>query len=320
MTDPLSSFLARAGLTLSHTGTRIVPLSLATRVAVPIADVVAAIVADKRDVARRNYAHVLGRALDDPLVERTARDCFRHFGRYAAEVIHVQGWGSDSLLDRLEVRGGKHFAEAEAHGRGVLFVSGHMGSTEVGAAMAHLRGYQITSVAERIHPDWLMEYMIATRKRMGITLLPASRSGVSLLRALRRGGMVAFVVDAGVKGVPSVPVTFFSRDTLFPEGPARLARLSGAPLVFGVTVRLPGGRYRAYVCPPVVSQRNHEADADVREMTQRLATMFEGLVRRHPAQWYAFREMWPGYSVFASPRSRSSHSVMRSSKPRLPGR
>lgn len=293
MPDPVSAFLARAWLTFSHTGTRIIPLSLATRISLPIADAVAAIVESKRETARRNYAHVLGRSMDDPLVERTARDCFRHFGRYVAEVIHVQGWSSDSLLDRLEVEGGEHFGQAEAHGRGIIFVSGHMGSTEVGAAMALLRGYKITSVAERIRPAWLMEYMLLTRQRMGVTLLPASRTGISLLRTLRRGGMAAFVVDAGVKGVPSVPVTFFGRETLFPEGPARLARLAGAPLVFGVTVRLPRGRYRAYVCPPIVPDRARQSDADVREMTQRLATLFEGIVRRYPSQWYAFREMWP---------------------------
>lgn len=293
MTDLASRTLARFTMSLSRTGTRVVPLSLATALATPIGDAVGALAEKPRRIAERNYAHVLQLPIDDPLVVRTARGCFRHFGRYVAEVIHVQGWGTDNVLDRLEVRGGEHFDEAEAVGRGTIFVTGHMGSTEVGAAMALLRGYKITSVTERIHPDWLHEYMYASRKRMGITLLPASGAGISLLRTLRKGGMVAFVVDAGIDRGGSVPVTFFGRETLFPEGPARLARLSGAPLIFAVTVRLPGDRYRAYVFPPLVPERERDADHDARDLTQRLATMFEGVVRRHPSQWYAFREMWP---------------------------
>lgn len=288
-----SRTIARACMGLSRTGTRIIPLSFATTFAASIVEGLGAILDRNRHIAMQNFAHVLNRPIDDPLVARTARSCFRHFGRYAAEIIHVQGWGTDNVMDRLEVVGGEHFDAAEAEGHGLIFVTGHMGATEVGAAMALLRGYRITSVTERIKPDWLHEYMYTSRERMGITLLPAGGAGISLLRTLRRGGMVAFVVDAGIERGGAVPVTFFGRQTLFPEGPARLARLSGAPLVFGTTVRLPGNRYRAYVHPPLIPERDRDADTDVRDLTQRLATMFEGVVRRHPAQWYAFREMWP---------------------------
>jgi len=287
-----STALARFCLGLSREGTRIVPLSLANKLSMPIADLVGELVESKREIAIQNYAHVLGRPAYDPLVQRTVRECFRQFGRYVAEIIHVQGWGTENVLDRLEVVGAEHFDAAESHGRGIVFVSGHMGATEIAAAMAVLRGYRITSVTETIRPEWLMEYMVRSRERMGIALLSAGGSGVSLLRTLRRGGMAAFIIDAGIDRGGAVPVTFFGRETLFPDGPARIARLAGAPLVFGSAVRLPRGKYRAYVYPPLIPDRDADADADARRLTQSLATTFEGMVRRYPSQWYAFREMW----------------------------
>jgi KDO2-lipid IV(A) lauroyltransferase len=292
-----ASPLARFCLALSRNGSRVVPLSLATQLSLPFGDLFGELLESKRETAVRNFAHVLGRPPDDPLVQRTARECFRQFSRYVAEIIHVQGWGTQNVLDRLEVEGAEHFDEAEAHGRGIIFVSGHMGSTEVAAAMAVLRGYRITSVAEAMKPDWLMEYLVLSRQRMGIDLLPANRSGVALLRALRRGGMAAFVIDAGIDRGGAVPVTFFGRETLFPDGPARLARLSGAPLVFGAAVRLPRGRYRAFVFPPVFPDREADPNADALRLTQSLATTLEGLVRRYPSQWYAFRDVWPAQGV-----------------------
>ena len=289
----LTSLAAKLTLALSHTGSRIVPLSLANAFAEPIGELVGVAWSIKMETAKRNYAHILGLPVDHPKVATTARDCFRHFGRYTMETIAVQGWGTDTVLDLLEVVGGENFAEAESDGRGVIFVSGHMGATEVAAAMAVVRGYKITTVVEEMRPQWLFEYLTTSRKQMGITLLPAGRSGVSLLRTLRRGGMAAFVIDAGLARGGAVTVDFFGRPTLFPDGPARLARLSGAPLVFGTCVRLPGGRYRCYVFPPVIANRRANADADAREVTQELARTFEGMVRRYPSQWYAFREMWP---------------------------
>ena len=288
-----SSALASLTLALSRNGSRIIPLSLATQLSLPFGDLFTVMLASKRETAIRNFSHVLGRRPDDPVVQRTARECFRQFSRYVAETIHVQGWGTQNVVDRLDIEGAEHFDEAETHGRGIVFVSGHMGSTEVAAAMAVLRGYCISSVADPMKPDWLMEYLVLSRQRMGIDLLPANRSGVSLLRVLRRGGMAAFVIDAGIDRSAAVPVTFFGRETLFPDGPARLARLSGAPLVFGTAVRLPRGRYRAFVFPPLLPDGEADPSADARRLTQSLATTLESLVRRYPAQWYAFREVWP---------------------------
>ncbi len=139
---------------------------------------------------------------------------------------------------------------------------------------------------------WLTDWLILSRKRMGVTLLPVERAGVSLIRALKRGGMVGMIADVGLdRG--GLPATFFGRQTLFPDWPARLARVTGAPVVFGMVARRPHGRYVAHICPPLFSDRTADAETDVPALTQKIATILEGFVRRYPSQWYAFREMWP---------------------------
>jgi len=280
------------GYLLNRAAAPLVPFALSRAVALPWGDFAYRIWDRPREAALRNYAHVLGRSIDDPITEGVARDCFRHFALYIAEMLHVQGWDTHTVLDRLEIEGEEHFDEAEKSGRGIIFVSAHMGSAEIAAAVAVLRGYKITAVTERLHPPFVMDWAVACRARMGITLLPVERAGIRLLRALRRKEMVAFVIDAGVERGGGVTVTFFGRETVFPVGPARLARLSRAPIVFAVAARLPGGRFRAHIEPPLLSDRSLEAADDARCLTQRLAGMFERYVRRYPGQWYAFREMW----------------------------
>jgi len=281
------------GYVLNRSGALLIPFGLARAVALPWGDLAYTLWKRPRQAALRNYAHVLGRGTDDPIVERTARACFRHFALYIAEMLHVQGWDGDTVLERLEIEGAENFDEAERLDRGIIFVSAHMGSAEIAAAVAVLRGYKITAVTEHLRPQFVMDWAVACRERMGITLLPVERAGIRLLRSLRRKEMVAFVIDAGVERGGGIPVTFFSRETVFPEGPARLARLSGAPIVFAIAARLPGGRFRVHVEPPLLSDRDLEAAEDARCLTQRLAAMFERYVRRYPGQWYAFREMWP---------------------------
>lgn len=268
------------------------PLSVAAKVSDRVTSVVPGLWPGKADVVRRNYATVLATTPDDPRVERLARECFRQFGLYVTEMMHVQGWDTHHVMSRLTVTGAHNFDEAQEPGRGVIFVSGHMGSAEIAASIAMLGGWRITSVTEEIGPGWLMDWAVEARRRMGITLLPADHSGIRLLRSLRHGEMVAFVVDVGVDGYEGVPVEFFGRPTTFPAGPARLARLSGAPIVFGAATREPGGRYHARIETPLFSDRARDAEDDVRTLTQQVASLFEEHVRRRPEQWYAFREIW----------------------------
>lgn len=279
------------GYVLNRAAAPLVPFGLARRVAVPWGDFAYAHWKRPRDAALRNYAHVLGRPLDDPLVQRAARDCFRHFALYIAEMLHVQGWDTNTVLDRLEIEGEEHFEEAEEHGKGAIFVSAHMGSAEVAASVAVLQGYRITAVTETLHPPFVMDWAVACRAAVGITLLPVGRAGISMLRALRRNEMVAFVIDAGTERGGGVPVMFFGRETVFPDGPARLSRLSGAPIVFAMAARLSRGRFRAHIEPPLLSDRSLSPEDDARCLTQRLASSFERYVRQYPGQWYAFREM-----------------------------
>jgi len=82
----------------NKSGIPLVPLDLVYAFAVPIAEMFYYALADKREAVRRNYARITGRDEHDPVVERMTRQCFRHFGRYVAEFIHVQSWDHDAFF------------------------------------------------------------------------------------------------------------------------------------------------------------------------------------------------------------------------------
>ncbi len=286
------SLASRVLYQINRRGAGLFPFEFAQMLAIPPADAVCALWPSKRRIAAENFAQVTGLPADDPQVERLVRACFRHFGRYFAEALHLRSWDTDTVLDRVTVDGEENFALAADHGRGIVFVSGHMGSTEIAASLAVLRGYQIRAVTEELSAGWFMDWIVRTREAMGITLVSSEGAGLGLIRTLRRGGMVAMVIDAGVDRADSIAVQFFGRPALFPSGPARLARLTDAALVFGLAVRRPGGLFKAYICPPLLPDRDLPPADDIERMTQELARTFEGFVRRYPAQWYAFRRIW----------------------------
>src|SRR3970040_846715 len=179
---------------------QLVPLSFGYWLSVPISDIFYLLCRRKRETAMRNHARIIGRRPNDPVVERMAHRALRDFGRHIVELLSVQGWSLEVMRDRIDIEGDEHFEEAMAHGKGIIFTGAHLGSIEVASTLVLLKGFQISSVAEKLNPRMLMDWLTACRAQMGVELLPATGSGMTLVRRLRRGEMVALVVDMGVAG------------------------------------------------------------------------------------------------------------------------
>jgi phosphatidylinositol dimannoside acyltransferase len=94
-------------------------------------------------------------------------------------------------------------------------------------------------------------------------------------------------IDRVPTGMRARPVTLFGRPGGIPEGPLRLARLTGAPIIPVFSSRTGHRRYAVYVRQPVFVSRA----ADDRELTaaaQCLADAFGAFVSAHPTQWFPF--------------------------------
>src|SRR5262249_49841509 len=85
-----------------------------------------------------------------------------------------------------------------------------------------------------------------------------------------------------------VMVDLFGRKTPMPAGPAVLGMRTGALVLTGYTVRLPGGRFKAVVEPAL----DPHAFPSSAEFSQAIAARLERQVRDHLDQWCIFRPIW----------------------------
>ena len=106
-------------------------------------------------------------------------------------------------------------------------------------------------------------------------------SSLEIVAALRRGEMVAMLVDRWGGG-DGVSAKFFGVDRLFPRGPFILSRATGAPVVPAFVVR-DGNTYRGVVDPPFVVE-----GVDDEPYARRVSEALERMIRNFPDQWYNF--------------------------------
>jgi len=261
------------------------------RVAPPVVGVVAcALAGDRRRFVRDNLRRVQG----PRGVLRDTVDVARTFANYASCLAEVLG--ADATRERLPeavVRGELHLIDALADGRGLLFATAHTAGWEtVGPLLSRDHGLRVM-IAERPERDSRARVIQdGAREAQGLLVAHVGDdplSALPLARHLRDGGAVALQIDRSPPRQRARDVALFGSPARIPEGPLRLAALTGAPLLPVFAARTGHRRYVVQLEPPLRVPRAASA-AEMDAAAQSLASSLERFVRAQPTQWFHFRD------------------------------
>ena len=251
--------------------------------------VVARVNRKKRAVVRRNIARVVTRD-----VEATVDEAFRSYARYWVEALRLPKPGSDEIRKRTTVEGLDKLAQHLDGGRGVIFVSPHLGNYDTAGAWVASNGWKVIAVAEELAPRELFELFSEMRASVGVEILPVGRgsSARALLNGLRNGAVVGLIADRDISG-SGIEVEFFGEKTMVPTGPAVLALRTGAPIGVGALFHRPRGRFHGVVLDPIEVEAARSDPDKIRHVTEQIVAKMEELIRREPGQWHLFQPNWP---------------------------
>jgi KDO2-lipid IV(A) lauroyltransferase len=188
---------------------------------------------------------------------------------------------------------------AEARGRGAVFLTPHLGAFEVTAqAYAERWGARCpaTVLYRPARKAWLRELVDGARARPGLKPVPAGLAGVrAMMRALARGEFVGLLPDQVPPAGMGVWAPFFGKPAYTMTLAARLARLSGAPVMLMRCERLPRGRgYAIHVSR--MSEALPDATAQPLECASAINRAMEALILECPGQY-----LW-AYDRYKAPR------------------
>ena len=218
----------------------------------------------------------------------TVRRMFHDLGASTFELGWLANLNADTLKETTEIHGAEHIEEALAAGRGMLIFTGHCGNWEWLAATVSLLGHPLTILQrDRDEPDF-NRIILQLHERFGMrTIGRGSTAGaLEMFRALRDGGLLAFLIDQNIRA-ESVKVPFFGKPALTPIGPAKLAVRAEAPVMICFIERS-GGKQIVHFEKAIATTR----DADPVEITARLTAAIEAHIRRVPEQWVWFHPRW----------------------------
>lgn len=242
----------------------------------------------RRHVVRVNLSLAFPE-LDEAARERLVDRHFRDLGIGVFETA-LAWFAPDWRLRGLgEVHGLEHLDAAQADGRGVLLLTGHFTTLEIGARFLCLAQRPFHAMY-RPYANPVMDYLMHgwRERRSGLPALPRDDLR-QIVRALRNGRAVWYAPDQALDMRLSVIAPFMGAPARSLTATSRLAQMGRARVVPYFPERI-GGRYVIRFLPALDEFPGDDELADATRINQ----LIEQGVRQAPSQYFWIHKRYKG--------------------------
>ena len=269
------------------------PHSMALTIGKMLGRITYLIAGQRRRIARRN----IELCFPELSMEEHGRLAKAHFEALGMSVIEMGlgRWARDEqLVEQTELEGFEYLRKATASGKGVILLSAHFTTLEISGRVLRLNCPPFDAVYRKDRSDFITEILRSGRERSADATIE-KRDIKEMIRSLRRGRPVWYAPDQSYNGKGAEVVEFFGIPTMHTTATSAIARLGDAVVLPYFPQRLPDGRYRLRVLPPL---DNFPSDDPVRD-AKAYVRVLEEHIRSCPEQYFwvhrKFKNLPVGY-------------------------
>jgi Kdo2-lipid IVA lauroyltransferase/acyltransferase len=244
--------------------------------------------------------HVGRRNLDLAFPARSAREkkkilrgLYINLGRQLAEFCLFPRYTKENVARVAVYEGFQNFAEAEARGKGVVFLTAHLGGWEVASFAHSLYGHPMNIVMRPLDNPYVDALVDRYRTLHGNRTFPKQDFARGLLSTLRQGETVGILMDTNMTPPQGAFVDFFGIPACTATGLARVAVHTEAAVVpaFGVWDKHLG-KYKICFEPALKLLSTGDDEADALANTALFTKVIETYATKYPDQWLWVHRRW----------------------------
>lgn len=225
-------------------------------------------------------------------IRSLAKNTFRMLGKNAGDILRSSRVKDLPGLERFLVTHGlENYNAAHAKGKGVIFLTCHLGAFDLQITNMAMRGLNPNIIGTPLKDKRLNDLLWNYRNLHGAIPIARGKETFRMIKVLKSGGSVALLIDQDTR-VKSVFVDFFGLEAATPAGATILALKTGAAVVPTYIYLGDDNLQHMHILPEIDMTVTGDEDKDVVFNTQVLTNFIEEKIREHPDQWVWMHERW----------------------------
>ncbi len=182
--------------------------------------------------------------------DRIKRACYRNIGISLIEMAICWWWPAERLRPLVDIEGREHVDEMLAQGRGVILLTGHFTSLEIGARLLAL--YMPVQVMYRTQRNELFDSYLYTQRCHYFVNTVSRKNTRKLVKGIRELVPTWYAPDQNFRRERNLFAPFMGIATATISATSRLAQMSGAAILpYYPERKADGSGYLLRIDPPL---------------------------------------------------------------------
>ena len=237
----------------------------------------------RMDIARNNMKIAFGDKYSSKEIEQLIKDCLYNFCVEFFMFFTIGHKPKDVIREMFTYEHKDYVDEALAMGKGVIFLTGHIGNWEFLARRLCYDGIILSVIARDSDHVGITEVTNNIRNSGGYSVYSKDRPLMGIIKALKRKETIGILPDQSNED--GIWVKFFGADAKTAAGTAMFSLKTGAPIVPVFAIRESLGKYRLDAYPMIKYEPTGNMDEDVKNLTQLCNDALEKEIRENPSSW-----------------------------------
>ena len=248
----------------------------------------------RRKIAEENLRNAYGEDLSDSQITEIIRRSYLHLASVGIDFIKLPRIvNGNNWRKYFEVEGLELARKAREEGKGIIFVTGHVGNWEVlGCAMKFLFHRPVHSIAKHMENSFNDRFFTKLRADGGQKIIFTENASREILRVLKNNQLLGILVDQHVRE-NNIFVDFFGQKASTTRSAATLSLKTGTPIIVLFARRVDRRyRFKVTLSRPIQIEKTGNLEKDIFNLTQRCTSVIEARIREHPHEWLWIHRRW----------------------------
>jgi len=245
-----------------------------------------------RNIAIKNVKSVLLK--NDKQAKNLVKKVFINQAKNFFELLQMSKLNRDDVLKYIEIKNIHNLKNAFEKKKGVILLTAHFGNWELIGAVICFYKFPLNVIARKIYIDEFNQILIKIREKFGekVILRGEIFSAKYILKALKKGEIIAMLIDQNTKSVPGIYVNFLNKIAYTPIGPAAISLRSKCSLVPAFIYKNKNNKHTVEFLPEVELIRTNDYKYNLLLNTQKFNKIIEKYIQNYPEQWVWFHNRW----------------------------
>lgn len=249
------------------------------------------IVRIRRRVTLKNLERAFGDGMTARERVRTGRRSYVNFTKSMVELTYLGRLDAKKILQLVRIHGSENMDAAFAEGKGVIVVTGHLGSWELLGAAGVAQGFPVDFIVGEQTNTLVDDFINNMRRSAGIGVIPKGIAVRGVFGSLKKNRSIAILSDQDARSA-GIFVDFFGIQSSTYPGASQFAVKTGCPIVFCTIVRRKDETHDAWFEPAMHADTDAEAEGEIYRLTAAFTKELENAIRKNPDHYFWPHKRW----------------------------